>query len=187
MSQKVLMALLILFAGYTVTAHADPRVNEARALIKEFASTLQGELKQAMQSGGPTEAIEVCHTRAPEIAAGLSSENGWEVARTSLKRRNADNAPDGWEREILQQFEVRKLAGEAPAELDYAETVTENGKPVFRYMKAIPTQKVCLACHGGDNVAPEVAGKIARYYPDDQARGYAEGDLRGAFTLRKVD
>lgn len=185
MSYRSLTLLLSLLAGLTVTAYAEPRVDEARNLVKEFASTLQGELKQALQAGGAVQAVEVCHTRAPEIGAQLSSRSGWEVARTSLKRRNADNAPDAWEREILQQFESRKMAGEAPATLEHAETVSEDGKTVFRYMKAIPTAKVCLACHGGDSVAPEVAGKIASYYPDDLARGYAEGDLRGAFTLMK--
>lgn len=176
---------LALLSGIAFSAHADPRVDEARALVKEFASSLQGELKQAMKAGGAIQAIEVCHSRAPEIAAELSTREGWEVARTSLKRRNAGNAPDAWEREVLQQFEARKAAGEPPAQIEYSETVSEGGETVFRYMKAIPTQQVCLACHGGDAVAPEVADRIATYYPDDQARGYAEGDLRGAFSLTR--
>lgn len=178
-------AALVLLSGAALSVQADPRIDEARALVKEFASTLQGELKQAMQAGGAIQAIEVCHSRAPEIAADLSAREGWSVARTSLKQRNPDNVADAWEQGVLEQFEARKAAGEPPAQIEHSEMVAEGDGAVFRYMKAIPTQQVCLACHGGDTVAPQVADKIAAFYPDDLARGYAEGDLRGAFSLTK--
>jgi hypothetical protein len=51
-------------------------------------------------------------------------------------------------------------------------------------MKAIPTAKVCLACHGSA-ITPEVTAALDEAYPQDQARGYAEGDIRGAFSLSK--
>ncbi len=51
-------------------------------------------------------------------------------------------------------------------------------------MKAVPTGKVCLSCHG-ETVAPEVEQKLAELYPDDKARGYKEGDIRGAFVVVK--
>jgi hypothetical protein len=66
----------------------------------------------------------------------------------------------------------------------YAERVEANGTKTFRFMKAIPTAELCLACHGKD-LAPEVAAEIAESYPDDQATGFALGDIRGAFTLSK--
>jgi len=53
---------------------------------------------------------------------------------------------------------------------------------VGRYMKAIPTGPQCVVCHG-ENVAPALAETIQRLYPDDQATGFAPGDLRGAFTV----
>ena len=100
-----------------------------------------------------------------------------------MKRRNTDNSADAWERAVLETFEARKAAGEDPAKLEYVAEVDQGGEATFRYMKAIPTQAVCLACHGGDAVSPEVEAALKRYYPDDQARGFKEGDLRGAFTL----
>ncbi|MBL6933600.1 MAG: DUF3365 domain-containing protein, partial [Rhodospirillales bacterium] len=52
-------------------------------------------------------------------------------------------------------------------------------------MKAIPTdEKPCLACHGG-NISEEVAAKLDDLYPQDKARGYNAGDIRGAFTIRQ--
>ena len=52
-------------------------------------------------------------------------------------------------------------------------------------MKAIPTGEVCLACHGKD-INPDVASALDAAYPQDQARGYALGDIRGAFSVSKA-
>jgi hypothetical protein len=183
---KTLAALLVAIAcSTTASVNADPRTDEARMIVKEFAGALQGELKAAMKSGGPVQAVDVCHSRAPAIAAELASEHGWQVGRTSLKRRNPGNEPDAWETAVMEKFEMRKAAGEPASQLEFTESLVVDGKEQFRYMKAIPTQAICLTCHGGDNVAPEVAAAIERYYPDDRARGFSEGDLRGAFTLVK--
>lgn len=161
----------------------DPRIAQARAIVKDFATTLQRELQTALQAGGPVAAVAVCHSRAPAIASQLSDKYGWDVSRTSLKTRNPANRPDDWERRVLEQFEARRAAGESPATLEHGATVADDGGTRFRFMKAIPTQAVCLACHGGATVPPAVEDKLAELYPDDQARGFAEGDLRGAFTL----
>jgi hypothetical protein len=127
----------------------------------------------------------VCKERAPAIAASLAEQTGWEVGRTSLKLRNvALNTPDIWEQRVLKQFEDRKAAGQPVAGMTYAEVVETEDGTAYRYMQAIPTAQVCLACHG-DNIEPGLAESIDQAYPDDQARGYAVGDIRGAFTLSK--
>lgn len=163
----------------------DERVAEARGIVKAFGGTLKGELQAGMKAGGPVQAIDVCHTRAPQIAQELSAQHGWSVARTSLKLRNPGNAPDAWETQVLNEFEARKAAGADPNTLEYSAVVDQDGRQVYRYMKAIPTGQVCLSCHGGDAVAPQVEAKLQQWYPHDQARGYQAGDLRGAFTLTK--
>jgi len=182
---KSLSAMLLLSAMYhvsTLAAGPEPQLEESRAIAAEFMKTLKGELMQAMQTGGPVNAIGVCKLRAPAIAAELSALKGWQVGRTSLKVRNPANAPDSWERVGLESFEQRKQAGEDPARLEYYAVVEQKGKPVFRYMKAIPTAGLCLACHG-TKIDPVVAAKLAELYPGDQARGYQVGDIRGAFTF----
>jgi len=60
----------------------------------------------------------------------------------------------------------------------------DKGQKTFRYMKAIPTASACLVCHG-ENIDPEVDIKLKELYPNDKARGFREGDLRGAFTIAK--
>ena len=155
----------------------------SKAVVKEFFGTLKGELMKAMKEGGPVNAIGACNEKAPGIAQAISAEKGWTVGRTSLKLRNQENAPDDWERAVLEKFEERKAAGEDPKEIAFAEVVEQEGGRVFRFMKAIPTaDKPCLMCHG-ENIKPEVAARLDELYPNDQARGYKAGDIRGAFTI----
>jgi ketosteroid isomerase-like protein len=158
------------------------RAATSQAAIQGFASTLQGELVAAMQKGGPVEAISVCNQRAPEIAAAISEETGWSVGRTSLKLRNPENAPDEWERAVLEDFDARLAAGTPPSELTHQEVVTEGDESVFRFMRAIPTGGVCLTCHGSE-LGGDIQHALERLYPNDQATGYAEGQIRGAFTI----
>ncbi|MBS0003046.1 MAG: DUF3365 domain-containing protein [Thioalkalivibrio sp.] len=160
----------------------DERIVASQEAIKEFAGTLQGHLMEAMQQGGPTEAISVCQQVAPQIAEDISAETGWSVGRTSLKLRNPDNAPDEWERAVLEHFEARRAQGTPASELSYHETVQEGDEEVFRFMRAIPTGGACLTCHGSE-VGGDIQHALERMYPEDQAVGYAEGDVRGAFTI----
>ena len=65
-------------------AQAAPRADEAKTIVKTFAQTLQGELKAALKAGGPTQAVDVCHERAPAIAAEVAGDRrqrrGWRAA-----------------------------------------------------------------------------------------------------------
>ena len=183
------MRLLLVFAlsvGHNlVMAENDPQLlsEQGREIIQTFANRLQNELQQAMAEGGPVNAIDVCKVRAPQIAAELSTD-GWLVRRTSLRVRNQLNTPDEFERKILEDFAQKKAAGWAVEKLAYYKMKEYGETTEFRYMKAIPTQQICLTCHG-ENIPADVQKKLNAAYPNDEARGYKEGDIRGAFSLRK--
>ena len=179
----MVLAASMLAAAPVMADDMAERKAASKAAVKQFFGQLKGELMKAMKEGGPINAIGACNLKAPGIAQAISQEKGWEVGRTSLKTRNSANAPDAWERGVLEKFEERKAAGEDPKTMAYAEVVEQDGRQVFRFMKAIPTaQKPCLMCHG-ENIKPEVAAKLDELYPSDQARGYKAGDIRGAFTI----
>ncbi len=154
----------------------------ARRLTQELGSGLMAELQHAIVDGGPVNGIKVCKIVAPDLAASLSTQSRWSVGRTSLQTRNPNNRPDAWEQKILLQFEERKTAGADAGSLEHYAEVMLDGKPAFRYMKAIPTAEFCLACHG-QKLAEPVRDVLAEHYPHDQATGYKAGDLRGAFTI----
>lgn len=179
-------------------AHADP-VPEWVAQSRVAAGTLASELQQALQSAmveqGPIGAIDTCQVEAPAIAAAASSDS-LSVGRTALKLRNPDNAPDAWERQVLLDFQ-QQLANGADARQLEAYIVEPHGadpaateqtpgsaqkRMIGRWMRAIPTQPQCLVCHG-PAIAPDVATAIDRDYPDDAARDFNIGELRGAFTV----
>jgi len=179
---KTFTVLLALATTSAAAADIETRSEESRAAVQEFTNLLKGELHKALRSGGPVNAIQVCHAKAPEIARAISERKGWKVGRTGLKYRNQSNAPDSWERGVLTGFEDRKKRGEAVHHMEFSEITVENGKRLFRYMKAIPTGGLCVICHG-ERIDPTVAAKLKELYPEDKAVGFEPGDIRGAFTI----
>lgn len=188
MSINVVLASTLSISPFLVNADEivqNKNIKEARSLIKSFSSDLKHVLKTSMKSAGPIKALTVCNTEAGPIAKQNSSLSGWDIGRTSLKVRNENNAPDEWESTVLHQFEKRKAAGENLKTMEYAETVQQGNKSVYRYMKPIPTAGICVQCHGGD-LGDEITKKVTLLYPNDQATGFNIGDIRGAFTLQKI-
>jgi hypothetical protein len=184
----LLLALGILTPGSVEAgdeAGLEAFVQESRTMVKTFAGNLKGELQAAIEEGGPIHAIPVCNVKAPEIAREMSKPVDWTVGRTSHKIRNPANAPDEWEAMVLEEFQQRAVAGEMPDTMERAELVESTGSRTYRYMKAIPVGEICLTCHGS-NIDPELNAKIGSFYPEDQATGFALGELRGAFTVTKI-
>jgi len=159
---------------------------EAKALIKQLATRLSDELQQAIAQGGPAAGIRVCNLKALPLTAAVAEDSAWQIGRTSLKLRNPENAPDEWEVAVLERFQAKADAGSDLQTLTYSEVVmAEDGRRTFRMMKAIPVGEKCLACHG-TQLSEQVTEVLDALYPEDLARGFAAGDLRGAFTLKKA-
>jgi hypothetical protein len=154
----------------------------ARAAIDAFATALKSELTTAMEAGGPLNAIEICNTRAIAIRERVAKDQGLQLSRVSLRNRNPANAPLDWQKPVLESFDRFRDSGMDPSGIDWSDVATVDGQMQFRYMKAIPTGGLCLMCHG-QNIAPEVGQKLAELYPEDQATGYSEGEIRGAFVV----
>ncbi|MGB5260344.1 MAG: DUF3365 domain-containing protein [Gammaproteobacteria bacterium] len=178
----IFFLMTVAFAAPVIADDYSSNIDDSRATVREFMQTLKQELQKGMQAGGPINAVSVCNLAAPGIASTYSVRKGWEVGRTSLKTRNPNNAPDAWERAVLESFDERQRAGEDPAQLEFHEVVVTDGKRELRYMKAIPTLGLCLACHG-EQLDLQVKTRIETLYPHDQALGYQVGDIRGAFTV----
>ncbi len=159
------------------------QISQARAAVKELGENLKRRLMEALKARGPIQAIGVCKTIAPVLAEEAGAAHGLKIGRTALRVRNPANAPDAWERGVLEAFAAKMKAGGDPAKLEHAEIVTDaTGASTFRYMKAIPMRaEPCLVCHGAPE--PSLKAEIMRLYPQDQATGFTPGELRGAFTV----
>ena len=162
----------------------DQNVETCRAATKKLGGALKSALQGAMKEEGPLGAVNVCHDEAEVISNQICDEEGLTVGRTSRRNRNPSNAPDEWEKAGLEAFDARIKAGEKPQDLEMWATVTgPNGGRTFRYLKAIPTAPMCLSCHGSE-LAGDLDEKLTELYPEDKARGFAAGDMRGAFSVK---
>jgi|YNPMSStandDraft_1061717.scaffolds.fasta_scaffold32532_2 hypothetical protein len=156
---------------------------QARAAADALLQRLVGRLNQEYQQGGAGRGVQVCAQVAQTLTREVAREQGVQMRRVSLKNRNPRNAPDAWERQILQRWERDLQAGKPIGEV--GEWRTQQGQRVYRYMRPIMlAMPLCLECHGDpQNIKPEVRRLIRQNYPNDKATGYKLGDLRGAFSI----
>ena len=195
MKKSLLLALLL--TGCTTpgtdmtkteTSKPDPKqVEEMRAAAKTLLTQLGDKLKAEMTTNGPASAVGVCKEIAPQIAADVSKQTGFQVSRVGTRARNAETGtPDTWNAKALANFSERMKQGEKPDTMELAEVVNESSGKTLRYAKAIGMQPVCVTCHGSAESIPEgVKARLQAEYPLDKATGYSAGDLRGAVVVKR--
>jgi hypothetical protein len=132
---------------------------------------LSGKLMDVMGSDGPVAAIAVCKEEAPRLAQEVGAEYGVGIGRTSHRLRNSRNAPPDW----AQSFVQDRTAEPRFRQLDSGDLAA---------LLPIRLQAKCLMCHGKtENVLEDVKQALQEHYPDDQATGFKEGELRGWFWV----
>jgi hypothetical protein len=181
LSTGLVVALYVVLSSPASAAEPNPADRE---LAKRLATELKGALSAALQTS-PEHAIAVCNEQAPQIASKIATDANVQIGRTALKLRNPKNAPSEWQRAVLLDFQNRLKSGEAIGALEYARTVKSGAHTEHRYMKAIPTEPLCLTCHG-QQLTPSLQQAIRAKYPNDAATGFNVGDLRGAvYVVRR--
>jgi len=184
--RKILLSMVLL-ASMNAFADEAPVLAEARKVASTVPPKLLQVLNEEIAKGGPESAIAVCREKAPQMAKAASEQTGWNIRRVSLRNRNPKAVPDAWERAALEDFDRRAAAGESPATLEKWDIVASGDQKEYRYMRALPVQQICLACHGpSDKLKPEVTKQLQTLYPNDKGVGYSLGEIRGAMTIRKA-
>lgn len=179
---------LISFLGLAILtqfAHAkiDTRKYEefeslSETVIEDFQKSLKKELLAAIKSGGHINAIDICSSKAQELALEFSEKYGVSIKRTALRWRNPVNAPEPIESMAIEEFIRRIQAGEDIKSISFI-SAYNNG---LIYLKPIQMQSTCSACHGKD-IPIEVRKKILSIYPEDAANNFEDGQIRGAFSV----
>jgi hypothetical protein len=144
----------------------------AQESLKPFKRQLMGALTEALAES-PVRAIEVCSMKAPAIAEAVARE-GLTMGRSSHRLRNPANAAPQWAAPMLEAW-VDQPANALPR----AVWIDDD---TIGYVEPIYTGAMCLTCHG-EAVADSVLVRIDELYPEDEARGFREGDLRGIFWV----
>lgn len=185
---KNLLPLSLLLAALPALAQDIAALTaETKKAVLPVVPKVVNAMQEAVADKGVAGAIPVCKEQAPELIAQKRKETGWDIRRVSLKSRNAERGtPDLWEARVLADFNIRAAHGEKPETLEKSEIVTLDGKPVLRYMKALPTGDVCLKCHGpAESLDAGLKAKLAESYPHDRGTGYTKGQIRGALTVKR--
>jgi len=136
-----------------------------------LASEMMGELMAALDQDGPAGGIAVCREKAPVVAAHVAETYGVAIGRTSNQLRNPANVPPEWAEGYVA---------------DMVEDPTWIGGPNGELGALLPIRlkAECQMCHGPvEAIDPEVLAAIHEVYPDDEAVGYVDGDLRGWFWV----
>lgn len=174
---------LMLAVGTVHAADLEPLAATARDASAQLLELLKSTVTKAAKEKGAIHAIETCNTKALPLTKEFSEKLGIDIGRTSHKLRQPKNAPDAWETKVLEDFQARAASGEKVKDMEYYEVVDGDDGQTFRYMKAIPLGGVCYNCHG-NKIKPDLKAKLDELYPEDKARGFVPGDLRGAFTVK---
>lgn len=149
---------------------ANPQELAAKAKDTLFGK-LSTRLLTEMSRRGPAEAVEVCHRIAPQLAQEVGQTYGVKIGRTGVRLRNSQNVPPEWAKPLLVS---------QPTEPVFTDLPDQSTGALFPIMLKVQ----CLTCHGPkDRIADDILTKLEELYPEDQATGFQEGELRGWFWV----
>jgi len=153
-------------------AELQPAIQRADLLIVEMQNATSIELSRALSSGGPGDAIRVCHLSATSLAHRLGREEGIAIGRTAARLRTPVNAPKPWAAPIVKQYADAKAARVDGFVVDLGEKVG--------VMRPVLHRETCSPCHGLETeLDPQVRAELKDRYVKDRATGFKVGDLRG--------
>ncbi len=140
-------------------------------VVNAMASEMMGELTAALDAGDPSAAIAVCKEKAPTVAENVQQTYGVAIGRTSHRLRNSANTAPEW-------------ASQYVAEMVEDPTYVAGPNGELGALLPIKLKAECQMCHGPvEEIDDSVMAAISEAYPEDQAVGFVEGDLRGWFWV----
>ncbi len=150
------------------------------ALGNGFLQRLQGLLLQSLQSG-PDAAVRICADTAQRFTEAYARQYGIELRRAALRWRNPRNRADSLEAYWIERFQQWKQEGRT---LDTVVVLRYDGY-VHVLKPIVLGNPICLMCHGtAEEIPPAVAQLLQERYPEDRARNFRLGDVRGALSVR---
>ena len=151
-------------------------IQRGDVIIGAMQSALLAELTKAMQRGGPEGAVRVCHLDATAVAEQVARKQGVAAGRTSHRLRNPTNAPRAWAAPIVASHGGKPIAGVDGFVVDLGDRVG--------LLRPIGFRAACAGCHGPrERLSAGVLKELRERYPDDQAVGFKDGDIRGWFWV----
>lgn len=179
MKKLLVLSISLLF----LTSCQKEKVDLAKYTVKgkEIAQNTQKllgkNLKGMMKAKGPVAAVSFCNTKAMPLTSEMEQKYHASIKRVSDKLRNPKNEGNANEKAIIAQFKTSLSKGEAVTPVTQVE---KDGK--VHFYAPIKVGGLCLTCHGAA-IANPVDSILKLSYPNDKARGYKQGDLRGIWSI----
>ncbi len=188
--------LSLLAALATCACRAEPEPPEvadlllARQAALAFDMRFKMDVLDRLDRGEDPVAVYLSYRdHVPSFGKEISERFGFEFSRVSLRPRNPSSAADDWEREQIETFQFWREAGLDPAVMESSAIVEEGegrGKTkVFRWARPLAIEEACMACHG-DQIDSRILKLLAQEYPLDEATGYYETEIGGAYSVSKA-
>jgi len=150
---------------------------------KQFAMQTKAELGKnlmaAINERGPEGAVSFCNTRAYPLTDSMAVALDAKIKRVSDRPRNPENrAVDKDLNYILNAKALLEQGMEVEPKLE------DLGESVIGYYP-ITTNEMCLKCHGipKEDINQATLDVLAELYPEDEAKGYGENELRGIWVV----
>ena len=165
---------------------AEADIQAARKAAVSFDIRMKREITDRLERGEDPVAVYLAYAdNVPGWGLEISNAGKIDFSRTAITVRNPANAPDAWETRQMELFNLLADGGQDPEAFEVAEIVQEENEKVFRWMRPTVMGEACMTCHG-EAVSQRIKLLLGQEYPLDDALGYSEGQLGGAYSVRKV-
>ena len=154
-------------------------VETGKEIAQQAKAELGKNLMNAMQTKGTVGALEFCNTNAISLTNELAKKFHVNLKRVSDKPRNPQNTASLEEIKVIETFKAQILNKEKLVPIS-----TETNTSQIGYYP-IETNALCLQCHGVKEITQETSAKINQLYPNDQATGYSENQIRGMWIVEQ--
>jgi hypothetical protein len=186
---RLWLALVALALGACTPEPETPDPSDllvARQAALAFDVRLKMEILDRIERDEDPVAVYMSYRdHVPGYAKEISERLGLEFSRVSMRPRNPLNAADDWEREQFTQLEFWRETGRDPTVMESSAIVEEDGRKLFRWMRPLTADEPCMVCHG-DELDPRLLKLLAQEYPLDEATGYYDTEILGAYSVTKV-
>ncbi len=161
-------------------------IQAARKAAVTFDIRMKREMTDRLERGEDPVAVYLAYAdNVPGWGLEISNAGKIDFSRTAITVRNPANSPDAWETRQMELFNLLADSGQDPETFEVAEIVQEGNEKVFRWMRPTVMSEACMTCHG-ETVSERIKLLLGQEFPLDDALGYSEGQLGGAYSVRKV-
>jgi hypothetical protein len=161
-------------------ASGDP-MDLGKQIVAQAFTLLSSNLMTAIGRNGPSNALEFCSVNVAPIVATVAEARGADIRRVTHKPRNPANLASPGELSLIDSYRSRLAVT-----TNLAPQVITNAAGHVQFVAPIVLgNPLCLQCHGqpGSEIAPGTLAVIDRLYPNDAARGFKLGELRGLWVV----